>query len=80
MTPILTLRHERIDDIPLILRLAQHIHLEEVLERHLGTRGLQQGWSNGVHPVVSGSPPLGRARLGQQPAADLGPVWRLPSP
>jgi transposase len=47
MTHILTLRHERIDDIPLILGLAQHIHLEEVLERHLGTHGLHQGWNNG---------------------------------
>jgi transposase len=47
MTSILTLRHERIDDIPLILGLAQHLHVGEVLERHLGTHGLQQGWSNG---------------------------------
>jgi len=47
MTHLLTLRHERIDDIPLILGLAQHLHLEEVLERHLGTHGLHQGWPNG---------------------------------
>ncbi len=31
----------------MIVGLAQHLHLVEVLERHLGTHGLHQGWSNG---------------------------------
>lgn len=51
MTPRLTLRHERIDDMPLMLGLAQPIHLAEGLERHLGTQGLPPGWHNGYWAV-----------------------------
>ncbi|MGE3536745.1 MAG: transposase [Candidatus Tectimicrobiota bacterium] len=40
-------RHERVDDIPLIIGLANKLHLAEVLDRHMGTHRLQQGWHNG---------------------------------
>lgn len=47
MTTTLTLRHERIDDIPLIIGLANQLRLAAVLDQHWGTHGLQQGLSNG---------------------------------
>jgi transposase len=47
MTQTLTLRHERIDDIPLIIGLANQLRLAEILDAHLGTHGLQQGLNNG---------------------------------
>src|SRR5215468_2190385 len=40
-------RHERVDDIPLIIGLANKLHLAEGLDRHMGTHGLQQGLNNG---------------------------------
>jgi transposase len=40
-------RHERVDDIPLIIGLANKLHLAEVLDQHMGTHGLQQGLHNG---------------------------------
>jgi transposase len=43
----ITLQHERVDDIPLLLRLMQQLHLPEVLERGLGSHHLHQGISNG---------------------------------
>jgi transposase len=43
----LTLQHERVDDIPLLLGLMQQLDLPEVLERHLGSHHLHQGISNG---------------------------------
>src|SRR5436190_739665 len=43
----LVLQHERVDDIPLRLGMMQQLHLPEVLERHLGTHPLHQGFSNG---------------------------------
>src|SRR6266705_1623647 len=43
----LTLQHERVDDIPLLLGLMQQMHLSEVLERGLGSHHLHQGISNG---------------------------------
>jgi transposase len=51
MAQTLTLRHERVDDIPLIIGLANQLHLAEVLHRHLGTHGLQQGLHNGQWAV-----------------------------
>ena len=39
--------HERIDDIPLLLGLAQQMQLPEILDRHLGRHGLHQGFSPG---------------------------------
>lgn len=47
MTEQLTLYHERVDDIPVIIGLANRLQLATVLDRHLGTHGLQQGLSNG---------------------------------
>src|SRR4051794_6915405 len=43
----LTLQHERVDDIPLLLGLMQQLHLPETLERSLGSHHLHQGLSNG---------------------------------
>jgi transposase len=49
MTPsTLTLQHERVDDIPLLLGLMQQLHLPEVMERHLGSHHLHQGVPNGL--------------------------------
>src|SRR6516162_4598625 len=47
MAQTLLLGHERVDDIPLIIGLANKLHLAEVLEHHLGTHRLQQGLNNG---------------------------------
>ena len=47
MAEKLTLTHERVDDIPLLIGLAQKLHLPEVLDRHLGHHGNHQGLSNG---------------------------------
>jgi transposase len=44
----LTLQHERVDDIPLLIGLMQKLHLPEVLERGLGSHHLHQGISNGL--------------------------------
>lgn len=40
-------RHERVDDIPLIIGLANKLHLAKVLDDHMKTHGLQQGLNNG---------------------------------
>jgi transposase len=40
-------RHERVDDIPLIIGLANKLHLAEVLDHHMATHRLQQGLNNG---------------------------------
>lgn len=47
-TKSLLLRHERVDDIPLLLGFLQKLGLPELLERHLGSHHLHQGLSNGV--------------------------------
>src|SRR3954454_10622834 len=44
----LTLQHERVDDIPLLIGLMQKLHLPEVLERGLGSHHLHEGLSNGL--------------------------------
>ena len=43
MAQTLILHHERVDDVPLIIGLANRLQLAEVLNSHLGTHGLQQG-------------------------------------
>lgn len=43
----LTLTHERVDDIPLLIGLAQTLHLPELVDQHIGNHGLHQGLSNG---------------------------------
>lgn len=47
-TESLLLRHERIDDIPLLLGFLQKLGLPEFLERHLGSHHLHQGLPNGI--------------------------------
>jgi transposase len=47
MAKALTLRHERVDDIPLIIGLANQLRWPEILDRHLGTHGLHEGVTNG---------------------------------
>jgi transposase len=47
MAEKLTLAHERVDDIPLLIGLAQRLRLPETLDRHLGNHGHHQGLSNG---------------------------------
>jgi hypothetical protein len=47
MTTVLNLEHERVDDIPLIIGLCNRLGLAEILNRHLGTHGHQQGLNNG---------------------------------
>jgi len=43
----LTLTHERVDDIPVIIGLAQQLGMAEVLDGALGTHGLHRGLSVG---------------------------------
>jgi transposase len=40
--------HEPLDDVPLLIGLAQRLRLPELLDRHLGTQGNHQGLSNGT--------------------------------
>src|SRR5262245_35908304 len=47
MAKRLTLRHERVDDIPLIIGLTNQLRLAAILDRHVGTHGLQEGLNNG---------------------------------
>jgi len=48
MKMIADIRHERVDDIPVIIGLANHMGLADILGRHLGRHGLRQGLSNGM--------------------------------
>lgn len=48
----LSLTHERIDDIPLLVGLGQALHLDTAVDTCVGTHGLQQGLSNGQLVVV----------------------------
>ena len=48
MTENLTLSHERVDDIPVLIGLEQQLGLSELLDQCLGHHGLHQGLSNGV--------------------------------
>jgi hypothetical protein len=60
-TPIL--QHERVDDVPLIIGLANRLRLAEVLNCHLGTHGADKSskapFLPPVPPPLSPSPPLG---------------------
>jgi transposase len=47
MAEQLSLTHERVDDLPLLLGLMQRLRLPELLDRHLGNHGHHQGFSNG---------------------------------
>jgi len=46
-TGTLTLSHERVDDIPLLLGFMQQMNFPVLLERHLGSHHLHRGLSNG---------------------------------
>jgi transposase len=43
-----SMRHERADDVPLLIGLAQKLRLPELLDRHLGSHANHQGLSNGT--------------------------------
>lgn len=47
MAEILSIQHERVDDVPLIIGVTNRLGLADLLNRHLGTHGLQQGLHNG---------------------------------
>jgi transposase len=38
---------QSVNDVPLIIEMANQLKFEEILEKHLGTHGLQQGLNNG---------------------------------
>jgi transposase len=44
----LTLQHECVDDIPLLIGMMHKMHLPEILERGLGSHHLHEGISNGL--------------------------------
>ena len=46
-TGTLSLTHERVDDIPLLLGFMQQMNFPDLLERHLGSHHLHRGLSNG---------------------------------
>jgi hypothetical protein len=43
MAEKLTITHERVDDIPLLIGLTPKLHLPKLLDRHLGNHGNHQG-------------------------------------
>lgn len=47
MTEEYNLIHERVDDIPLLIGLAQQLGLPEIMDKHMGRHGHHQGLSNG---------------------------------
>ena len=47
MAEILSIQHERVDDVPVIIGVATKLGMADILNRHLGTHGLQQGLHNG---------------------------------
>jgi transposase len=47
MLKLSDLYHERIDEIPVIVGVCQRLHLAELVHKHLGTHGLQDGLNNG---------------------------------
>ena len=44
--------HERLDEVPLLIGLAQKLRLPELLDRYLGRHGSHQGLSNGTLAAV----------------------------
>src|SRR5229473_2086015 len=47
MSGTLNIRSERVDDIPVIIGVVKQLKMAEVVDRCIGTHGLQQGLSNG---------------------------------
>jgi len=52
ITERIDLMHERVDDIPLLIGLAQKLHLPEIIDKHIGNHGHHQGLSNGLLTTV----------------------------
>jgi transposase len=52
MGEALSLYHERIDDVPLLIGLMQRLRLPEIADRHLGQHGHHQGLSPGTLLMV----------------------------
>src|SRR5439155_10758516 len=52
MGELLSLHHERVDDVPLLIGLMQRLGLPEVADRHLGRHGHHQGLSPGILLMV----------------------------
>ena len=52
MAEKLNLIHERADDIPLLIGLAQRLGLPEIIDKYIGNHGLHQGISNGCLTTV----------------------------
>ena len=48
MTERLTLTHERVDDIPLLIGLERRLDLPRLLDHYSGNHGFYRGLSNGV--------------------------------
>ena len=48
MKTLTSLVHERIDDVPLLIGLAQKLRLPELLDHHLGSHGNHRGLSIGA--------------------------------
>ena len=44
--------HERVDDIPLLIGLAQRLRLPEIIDKQIGNHGHHQGLSNGHLTIV----------------------------
>lgn len=47
MTDVINVISERVDDVPLIIEVCKQLTLDHIVEKHLGTHGLQQGVGNG---------------------------------
>src|SRR5438034_11768737 len=83
-TESLLLRHERIDDIPLLQGFLQNLGLPELLEHHLGSHHLHEGLANGVLAttwmafILSES--VHRWSKGEWPTRHSGAVLALPVP
>ena len=48
----LDLIQERVDDIPFLIGVMQHLNLPQLLDKHIGNHGHHQGWSNGELATV----------------------------
>jgi len=47
MTDVFNVINERVDDVPLIIEVCKQLKLDQIIEKHLQTHGLQQGLGNG---------------------------------
>src|SRR5436305_5704156 len=52
MDEAVSVYHERVDDVPLLIGLMQRLRLPEVADRHLGRHGHHQGLSPGTLLMV----------------------------